>query len=171
MSGFKRKAADTATKSSPEKKARSITSFFGQPTRVATKAKPLEKFDKAAWIESLSADEKDLLKLEIDTLETSWLSVLKDTIKERYFLDLKRFLRKEKESGQTVYPKEEDIYSWSVLISLCSLSCYYVANIDPRSQHTPLDKVKVLIIGQDPYRQFIHEHYNLQYPRLTLLSR
>jgi len=152
MSGFKRKAADTAAKSSPEKKARSITSFFGQPTRVASKAaKPLEKFDKAAWIESLNAEEKDLLKLEIDTLETSWLSVLKDTIKEKYFLDLKRFLRKEKESGQTVYPKEEDIYSWLVSISLNSI-WEYVAHINSRSQHTPLDKVKVLIIGQDPYR-------------------
>ena len=49
------------------------------------------------------------------------------------FLELKRFLAGEKSRGVKVWPEDKDIYSWS---RLC-----------------PLNTVKVVILGQDPYRK------------------
>ena len=126
---LKRKAADAAAPVVDTKKTKgngSITSFFGAPKTTAAKA---VTFDKAKWTEALTAEQKDLLRLEIDTLDESWLAHLKDDITTSEFLNLKRFLKKEKDSGKRVFPPEQDIYSWS--------------------RHTPLDKVKVVILGQD----------------------
>jgi len=50
--------------------------------------------------------------LEIDTLHESWLAQLKDDIITKEFLDLKRFLRQEMDSGKKVFPPMEDVYSW-----------------------------------------------------------
>ena len=50
----------------------------------------------------------------IDTLHDSWLPHLKDVLVSPAFLDLKRFLKKELESGKTVYPPMRDVYSWYV---------------------------------------------------------
>lgn len=64
-------------------------------------------------------------------LDHSWLEVLKDEFSKPYFKDLKDFLLQEKQSGQTVYPPGSRIF----------------AALD----ETPFDKVKVVILGQDPY--------------------
>ena len=64
-------------------------------------------------------------------LEPSWLSVLKDEFEKPYMGNLKRFLQSEKEAGQVVYPKNADIFR--------------------AFNDTPFDKVKVVILGQDPY--------------------
>ena len=53
-----------------------------------------------------------MLKLEIDTLDPSWLAALKDEIVTPGFLELKRFLQKEIDSKQKIYPPLEDVYSW-----------------------------------------------------------
>ncbi|KAF6757200.1 uracil-DNA glycosylase-like protein [Ephemerocybe angulata] len=94
-------------------------------------------FSKNAFQTSLTDEEKNLLKLECDTLALSWLKLLKDEIRKPYFLDLKRFLWDAglKSSLDTppslqIYPPPKDIYTWS---------------------KTPLGKVKAVIIGQDPY--------------------
>lgn len=63
---------------------------------------------------SLTPEQKDLLQLEIDTLDESWLAHLKDEVVSPEFLNLKRFLKKEKDSGAKIFPPEEDIYSWLV---------------------------------------------------------
>jgi len=55
-----------------------------------------------------------LLKLEIDTLHESWLGALKDELTKPEFLELKRFLKKEAESGKTIFPPSADVYSWYV---------------------------------------------------------
>ena len=102
--------ADAASSSKDAKKPKvnsSITSFFGQPKDTKSEA-----FDKTKWVAGLSAEQKELLKLEIDTLHESWLAHLKDEILKPEFLALKRFLKKEKESKQVVFPPEQDIYSW-----------------------------------------------------------
>ena len=141
----KRKAVETSGGDSKKPKANSsITAFFGAPK--VTAAKPVE-FDKDKWVSGLSTEQKDLLKLEIDTLHESWLAHLKDDLTKADFLNLKRFLKKEKEAGKKVFPPEQDIYSWCVLPSLFLLSS--VSNKTSRSRHTPLDKVKVVILGQD----------------------
>jgi hypothetical protein len=99
----------------------SITSFFGRPKPVpgsASAAKGPEpvKFDKEAWVAKLTDEQKELLKLEIDTLHESWLAQLKDDIVTKEFLDLKKFLKQEISSGKKVFPPMEDVYSWYVLL-------------------------------------------------------
>ncbi|CAN8101480.1 unnamed protein product [Discula destructiva] len=145
MSSIKRKAT-TAAGGSDLKKPRpngSITSFFGAPAAStsskaasasgsnATQAASTSKFDKAAWVASLTDEQRDLLQLEIDTLDETWLAVLKAEIVTKEFLDLKRFLDREAGAGKKIFPPREDIYSWS--------------------RHTPFHQVKVVVVGQDPY--------------------
>ena len=64
-------------------------------------------------------------------LEPGWLKVLDTEFEKKYMKDLKAFLLQEKEEGFAVYPKGTDIFN--------------AFNI------TPFDKVKVVILGQDPY--------------------
>ena len=104
---LKRKAAEAvATETKKVKANSSITSFFGAP-----KAKPVE-FDKDEWVKQLTDEQKDLLKLEIDTLHESWLAHLKDEILTKDFLDLKRFLKEELRTKKTVFPPLPEVYSW-----------------------------------------------------------
>ena len=65
---------------------------------------------------SLTPEQKDLLQLEIQTLDDSWLAQLKDEVTSSEFLSLKRFLLKEKQSGATIFPPENEIYSWYSLV-------------------------------------------------------
>lgn len=65
------------------------------------------------------------------TLEKTWLNVLESEFEKDYMKSLKAFLLAEKEQGHTLYPKNADIFS--------------------AFKHTPFDKVKVVILGQDPY--------------------
>ncbi|KAI0649340.1 uracil-DNA glycosylase [Trametes meyenii] len=95
-------------------------------------------FSLSTFQDSLSDEEKKLLALECQTMGKSWLKLLKDEIRQPYFLKLKRFLLEQGVKGPDdsapnlrVYPAPQNIYSWSNL--------------------TPLGRVKVVIIGQDPY--------------------
>lgn len=107
---LKRKAAEVAADAAKKPKVNaSITSFFGAPK---PKADAAAKFDKDAWVAKLTDEQKELLKLEIDTLHDSWLPHLKDVLTSPTFLELKRFLKKELASGKTVYPPMKDVYSW-----------------------------------------------------------
>lgn len=64
-------------------------------------------------------------------LNESWLAALSEEFEKAYMKDLKAFLLEEKEKGHTVFPKGADIFN--------------------ALNHTPMDKVKVVILGQDPY--------------------
>jgi uracil-DNA glycosylase len=64
-------------------------------------------------------------------LEPSWLAVLQEEFEKPYMTNLKKFLQNEKDAGQVVYPKNADIFR--------------------AFNDTPFDKVKVVILGQDPY--------------------
>ncbi|RKF54365.1 Uracil-DNA glycosylase [Golovinomyces cichoracearum] len=112
------------------------TSFSEKKTTVV--AIEPKNFDKVAWVNTLTGEQKRLLKLEIDTLHESWMKELKDDMLKPSFLDLKRFLQKEKDDGKTIFPPEKDIYSWS--------------------RYTPLSEVKAVILGQDPYHNFSQAH-------------
>jgi uracil-DNA glycosylase len=100
----------------------SIASFFGGPKPASvssgsvnglpSSSPALPKFDKAKWVAKLSPEHKTLLKLEINTLDESWLVHLKDEVVTPAFLDLKRFLKSEIDSGKKVFPPLEEIYSW-----------------------------------------------------------
>ena len=64
-------------------------------------------------------------------LEESWKNVMIDEFTKPYFLELKNFLLKEKAEGQIIYPVGSNIFNAFNL--------------------TPFDKVKVVLLGQDPY--------------------
>ncbi|WP_336514363.1 uracil-DNA glycosylase [Pollutibacter soli] len=64
-------------------------------------------------------------------IEPSWKEVLKDEFDAPYFTELVRLLKAEKQAGRTIYPSGTNIFN--------------------AFNHTPFDKVKVVIIGQDPY--------------------
>ncbi len=71
-------------------------------------------------------------------LESSWLEVLKEEFNKPYMIELKKFLIEEKNKGKKILPKG---------------SLWFNA-----LNSTPLDKVKVVIIGQDPYPTIGHSH-------------
>lgn len=68
-------------------------------------------------------------------LEPSWQKVLKDELKKPFFLQLAAFVSEERERGEKeglhVFPPKELIFN--------------------AFQQTPLDEVRVVIMGQDPY--------------------
>ncbi|RZL16324.1 MAG: uracil-DNA glycosylase [Pedobacter sp.] len=64
-------------------------------------------------------------------LEPGWLAVLNDEFEKDYMINLKAFLLEEKQNGNNVYPKGSDIFN--------------------ALNTTPFEKVKVVILGQDPY--------------------
>jgi uracil-DNA glycosylase len=122
MSGLKRKAGQQAGSDAKKVKQNgTITSFFGAPksANAGTPSKaggepepPAPKFDKVKWVNSLTAEQKDLLRLEISTLHDSWLAHLKDDIMSKEFLELKRFLARETSSNKKWFPPPGDVYSW-----------------------------------------------------------
>lgn len=125
---LKRKADHSGSAADTKKpKGGSITAFFGAPkpkalslstngsgtNGTATATAPRSStFNKEKWVASLTPEQKELLQLEIDTLDESWLAHLKDEIVTPEFLNLKRFLKKEKEANVKIFPPEEDVYSW-----------------------------------------------------------
>lgn len=65
------------------------------------------------------------------TIEQSWKEVLKDEFEKEYFRNLTSVIKGEKSSGIIIYPRGKDIFNAFNL--------------------TPFHKVKVVILGQDPY--------------------
>jgi len=61
----------------------------------------------------------------------SWNTHLGEQFDQPYMLALKRFLVSQKQQGKTIYPAGQDIFN--------------------ALNRTPLESVKVVIIGQDPY--------------------
>lgn len=115
--GLKRGANHLSAPSIDPKKSKSngsITSFFGAPKAKPADSKPASSssFNKDKWVASLTAEQKDLLQLEIDTLDESWLAQLRDEVLTPEFLALKRFLKKEKQAGAKIFPPENEVYSW-----------------------------------------------------------
>lgn len=64
-------------------------------------------------------------------IEPSWKDVLKDEFKKPYFQQIVQHLKTEREQGKTIYPPGPLIFH--------------------AFDATPFEKVKVVILGQDPY--------------------
>lgn len=64
-------------------------------------------------------------------IEESWKAVLNDEFKKLYFQQIITFLKSEKASGKIIYPPGNLIFN--------------------AFEKTPFNKVKVVILGQDPY--------------------
>ncbi|HHD81676.1 MAG TPA: uracil-DNA glycosylase [Campylobacterales bacterium] len=70
--------------------------------------------------------------------ESSWLKLLEDEFKQPYMQELKQFLITEQKQGKEILPE--------------AALCFNALNL------TPLEKVKVVILGQDPYPTSGHAH-------------
>lgn len=64
-------------------------------------------------------------------MEPTWKRELLSEFSKPYMQELKTFLQNERETGKVIYPKPSEIFN--------------------AFEHTPFDKVKVVILGQDPY--------------------
>lgn len=65
------------------------------------------------------------------TLHPSWQAVIGTELEKPYMQNLREFLRQEKAAGKVIYPPSPLIFN--------------------AFNHTPFDRVRVVIIGQDPY--------------------
>ncbi len=64
-------------------------------------------------------------------LSPSWMKYLASELELPYMQELKKFLMQQEQSGKVIYPTPENIFN--------------------AFNSTPLNKVKVVILGQDPY--------------------
>jgi uracil-DNA glycosylase len=64
-------------------------------------------------------------------IEASWKEVLKEEFKKEYFKQIVQHIKTEKEQGKVIYPPGSLIFN--------------------AFNQTPFDKVKVVLLGQDPY--------------------
>ena len=64
-------------------------------------------------------------------LHSSWQAVIGDELEKPYVQALRHFLKEEKAAGKVIFPPSPLIFN--------------------AFNHTPFDKVRVVIIGQDPY--------------------
>ena len=64
-------------------------------------------------------------------LDASWLNVMGDEFDKPYMAELRQFLLEEKQKGKTIFPPGQQIFA--------------------AMDRTPFDRVKVVILGQDPY--------------------
>lgn len=87
--------------------------------------------------ESREKTEAMSIRKTID-IDSSWLQVLSGQFDMDYMVNLKQFLTRERENGKVIYPPGSQ----------------WFAAFDS----TPFDKVRVVILGQDPYHGFRQAH-------------
>ncbi|NRA42523.1 MAG: uracil-DNA glycosylase [Pseudomonadales bacterium] len=71
-------------------------------------------------------------------LPDCWLDALSDQFEQTYMLQLKQFLRQQKQQGRTIYPPGKHIFA--------------------AFQQTPVASLKLVILGQDPYHGDAQAH-------------
>jgi uracil-DNA glycosylase len=64
-------------------------------------------------------------------MESSWQQLLHDEFSKSYFIAIKQTLLHEQNSGKIIYPPSEQMFA--------------------AFNHTPIQQIKVVILGQDPY--------------------
>ncbi|KAJ2889648.1 uracil DNA glycosylase [Coemansia aciculifera] len=144
--GTKRKTLDAYFGSKPAKTTRTLAAgtLSPKPSGSNTDSVPAESAkgketevekeaeeEKKPELESVSTKDRDLFALEYSTIDPSWLKHLQGEFSKPYFQSLKQFLQSEANGKKTVYPAAKDVYSWS--------------------RFAPFNKVRVVILGQDPY--------------------
>ena len=72
-------------------------------------------------------------------IESSWKNILREEFQKTYFNEIKKFLKKEKAEWKIIYPAGNMIFN--------------------AFDKTPFDKVKVVIIWQDPYHWEWEAHW------------
>lgn len=139
-------SAKKSTAGASNKKGKTDVTFTSTTNDAITKTETMEVIAskpsldsdvKGNFSKNLSTNLQKLLSLELNTIDDSWFPHLMDEFKKPYFVKLKQFVTKE-QADHTVFPPPNEIYSWTRL--------------------TPFDKVKVVIIGQDPYHNHNQAH-------------
>lgn len=64
-------------------------------------------------------------------IEASWKKLLAEEFEKEYFKNIRSFLQQEEKAGKIIYPQREKIFA--------------------AFEYTPVEKLKVVILGQDPY--------------------
>jgi len=72
-----------------------------------------------------------MLKVMTLKIENSWKKLLEKEFGKPYFEGIKSFLISQIEEGKTIYPHPKNIFA--------------------AFEYTPVKKLKVVILGQDPY--------------------
>jgi uracil-DNA glycosylase len=72
-----------------------------------------------------------------EKIPASWRQILADEVEKPYFKKLEQFVTEERKT-HSVFPPEDDVFS--------------------ALEHTPYDRVKVLLLGQDPYHDDNQAH-------------
>src|SRR5688572_12111428 len=75
-------------------------------------------------------------------IEPQWKEELKEEFRKPYFEKIVNFLKAERQAGKTIYPAGPNIFN--------------------AFNTTPFDKVKVVILGQDPYHN-PHQAHGLSF--------
>jgi uracil-DNA glycosylase len=127
MPRSQRAAATLSYASIPEQTTGTIRSTV----TTATTEKSASPTDNSLSTVSKAANEKAAAELVSGITEISWKETLSDAMKSESFLKLATFLQEEQASGATVYPPHDQIFN---AFNLC-----------------PVNQVKVVIVGQDPY--------------------
>ncbi|KAJ3113054.1 hypothetical protein HDU96_003832 [Phlyctochytrium bullatum] len=78
----------------------------------------------------LTPEQEKYLELEKRTMAKDWYDAFLGEMRKPYFIGIKKKLEQEKAAKQTIYPAEDEIYSFT----RCALK-----------------DIKVVILGQDPY--------------------
>ncbi len=71
-------------------------------------------------------------------IEASWKEALQEEFEKPYFENIVQFLKTEKQSNKTIFPPGSLIFN--------------------AFEQTPFDKVKVVLLGQDPYHNYGQAH-------------
>jgi uracil-DNA glycosylase len=69
--------------------------------------------------------------MALDNIDAAWRDHLEKEFQQPYMQQLRAFLQQEKQARKIIYPRGQDVFK--------------------AFEYTPLDKVKVVILGQDPY--------------------
>ncbi|KAJ2506700.1 uracil DNA glycosylase [Coemansia sp. RSA 2052] len=124
-------ATTTASSSSPSSSSKSPVSAPKEDQQQQEEATESTKDKEKEEEVVVSSEERARFSLEYSTMDPSWLKHLRGEFTKPYFLSLKRFLETQSANKKTVYPAAGDVYSWS--------------------RYAPFSRVRVVILGQDPY--------------------
>eukprot|EP00002_Diphylleia_rotans_P035368 TRINITY_DN770_c0_g1_i2.p1 TRINITY_DN770_c0_g1~~TRINITY_DN770_c0_g1_i2.p1 ORF type:complete len:362 (-),score=72.00 TRINITY_DN770_c0_g1_i2:416-1501(-) len=133
----KRSATDPAEDEKPAK----LFPIFQKKGAAEPTPTPVSTTDTPSTSEPVDSGEKVTLPdypLLENLKDEGWRKALAPEFEKPYFKKIIEFLDKEKAAKKEIFPPEKDVFS--------------------AFNHTPLDKVKVVIIGQDPYHDNNQAH-------------
>ncbi|XP_046583086.1 uracil-DNA glycosylase-like [Haliotis rubra] len=120
------------------RKRKSLAPLAGQPKAKKqskgkhVKAKPRAEEKKApVKVAEAKASMSSSFDLKSLLTESSWTKALQEVFKEQYFEDLQKQLEQDYSGAKQIFPPKEKIFNAFNL--------------------TPIDEVRVVILGQDPY--------------------